>query len=308
MSVPLLSIITPSYNRAEMIADAVESVLVQDDPAFEHIIVDGASTDGTLDVLARYPHLKVLSEPDQGMYDALNKGIRLARGEIVAWLNTDDFFTCGAFKLVRDAFERSLQALAVSGGVEYFRGNPAAPHVYQRFPPVVGHDFWPRMVDTPSTNAWFFHPQVFEQVGYFNTAYRYIADRELFIRIALSGIRPIACHETLYRYRQHEDSFTISAQDSRLPERGQQRIRVLTEDLAMLESFLCQRNLPRDGRRAIRQSHSERAYRLAATALYHRQFSQSFSAACRGWGNDILWPLVFIRMAIQRLTTGAARD
>src|SRR4030066_1952836 len=94
---PKVSIITPSYNRAGMIETAIQSVLSQNFPEVEHIIIDGGSTDGTLDVLKKYPHLRVVSEPDQGMYDALNKGLNLATGEIIGFLNTDDYYAPSVF-------------------------------------------------------------------------------------------------------------------------------------------------------------------------------------------------------------------
>src|SRR5689334_8323683 len=94
---PLLSIITPCLNRSTYIADAVESVLKQDYHNFEHVIMDGGSTDPTLSILGRYPHLQVFSEKDQGMYHALNKGIAKVRGEVIALLNSDDVYEPGIF-------------------------------------------------------------------------------------------------------------------------------------------------------------------------------------------------------------------
>ncbi len=82
---PLISIITPCLNRAEFIAEAVESVLSQDYPNVEHIIMDGGSTDGTLEVLKRYPHLRVVSEPDEGMYTAINKDWISLKGRLLAY-------------------------------------------------------------------------------------------------------------------------------------------------------------------------------------------------------------------------------
>jgi len=72
MSQPMISIVTPSFNRAAMIRDAIDSVVAQGYPAFEHIVVDGSSDDGTASVLREYPHLRVVCEPDSGMYDAIN--------------------------------------------------------------------------------------------------------------------------------------------------------------------------------------------------------------------------------------------
>jgi glycosyltransferase involved in cell wall biosynthesis len=93
---PLVSIVTPSLNQARFIAETIASVASQDYPNIEHVVVDGGSTDGTVDILRRYPSLQWVSEPDGGQSDAINKGLRRARGEIVAWLNSDDVYLPGA--------------------------------------------------------------------------------------------------------------------------------------------------------------------------------------------------------------------
>lgn len=96
---PLVSIVTPSFNSVQFIRETIESVLSQDYPVIEHIVVDGCSTDGTLDVLNQYPHLNWISEPDQGQSDALNKGFRIAKGEIIGWLNADDTYELNAVQI-----------------------------------------------------------------------------------------------------------------------------------------------------------------------------------------------------------------
>src|SRR5690348_7251696 len=94
---PLVSIITPSLNQAAFIEAAIESVLAQDYPAIEHVVVDGGSTDGTLDLLKRYgQRVRWISEPDAGQSDAINKGVRMTSGPLLAWLNADDQYTPGA--------------------------------------------------------------------------------------------------------------------------------------------------------------------------------------------------------------------
>ena len=100
-----ISIITPSYNQGQFIEDAIQSVLAQEYPDFEHIVVDNCSTDNTLDVLKRYPHIKWISEPDHGQSHALNKGFRMSTGEILCWLNCDDFYLSGAFHAAAAALE-----------------------------------------------------------------------------------------------------------------------------------------------------------------------------------------------------------
>lgn len=303
MSHPLISILTPSFNRAGLIAEAVKSVLAQDYPDFEHIIIDGASTDGTLDVLAHYPHLHIISEPDQGMYDAINKGLQATRGDLIGWLNSDDLLLPGAFHTLAGASSQYMEAPAFSGAVDYISLDSPHRGVYREYPAVIDDDhYWERIVDCPATNGWFMRPFIYEKVGQYNTRYRFIADREYLIRVALAGIKPIPIPTAIYRYRQHSGSFTISAEDSRSARRGQQRIRVLSEDLGMLSSFLGQKSLPPAARSALRASHSRRAYRLAATACYHRQFRTAARAIGQGCRLNPLWPFLSLRMAGQRLS------
>ena len=97
MNLPKISVITVSFNQGEFIRQNIESVLAQNYPNFEHLIIDGGSTDSTLSVLQEYKHLKWTSEPDRGQSDALNKGFGRAAGEIIAWLNSDDWYAPGIF-------------------------------------------------------------------------------------------------------------------------------------------------------------------------------------------------------------------
>lgn len=93
-----ISIITPSFNSGDTLERAIQSVLMQDYPDFEHIIVDGASTDNTRGILKNYPHLRWISEPDKGQVDAMNKGFELSSGEVIGYLNADDYYHEGAFE------------------------------------------------------------------------------------------------------------------------------------------------------------------------------------------------------------------
>jgi glycosyltransferase involved in cell wall biosynthesis len=89
---PLISVITPVLDGERFIEDAIRSVLRQEYKRFEHVVVDGGSTDGTVEILKRYPHLRWVSEPDRGQSDAMNKGFDLSSGEVVVYLNADDYF------------------------------------------------------------------------------------------------------------------------------------------------------------------------------------------------------------------------
>jgi glycosyltransferase involved in cell wall biosynthesis len=93
---PLVSIVTPSFNSYPYIIENIESVKTQDYPNIEHIIIDGGSSDGTIEVLKKYSHLVWISEKDNGQSEAINKGFKMAKGEIIGWLNSDDFYNCNA--------------------------------------------------------------------------------------------------------------------------------------------------------------------------------------------------------------------
>lgn len=113
---PLVSVVIPSLNRSEFLVPTVESVLQQDYPCIECIVVDGGSIDGTLDVLHSYDgRIKWVSEPDQGPPDAINKGWRLGRGEILAWLNADDLWAPGAVRKVVSYLQEHPEADVVYG-------------------------------------------------------------------------------------------------------------------------------------------------------------------------------------------------
>ncbi len=111
-----ISIVTPSYNQGQYIEDAIKSVLAQNYENFEHIIVDACSSDNTLTVLKKYPHLKWVSEPDEGQSDALNKGFEKASGDIIGWLNADDYF-------LPNAFLTFVKVSTVKSNIDFFYSN-----------------------------------------------------------------------------------------------------------------------------------------------------------------------------------------
>jgi glycosyltransferase involved in cell wall biosynthesis len=306
MSQPLISIITPSYNRAQFIREAIQSVLDQNYPHVEHIIIDAVSTDGTMEVLHEYSHLRVVSEPDDGMYDAINKGIRIARGEVIGLLNTDDLYSPDTFKFVSDAFDKNPAAITVVGGVATFEERNGNREFINHFAAIAPDDLWYRVIQGhPVTNAWFFRRELFDVVGFFDTNFRYAADRYFLIKIVLdNGVRPVPVHKEFYYYRQHSGSVTMTTLDSRSQEYGLVRMKILREDIAGLEGFLNRTTLPDEVSRRMRRAHGECCYRLAATALYHHDWKRASFAINHGFHYNLLWLFIFFEMAIMRLRNG----
>src|ERR1700730_15733711 len=112
-----ISVITPTRDRGTFIEAAIASAAAQSVPACEHIVIDGASRDDSLVRLRRYPQLQIVSEPDRGLYDAINKGVARARGDVICLLNSDDRLLPGAFEAVCAAFRRDPAVDAVCGRV-----------------------------------------------------------------------------------------------------------------------------------------------------------------------------------------------
>lgn len=112
-----ISILTPSFNSGEYLERAIRSVIQQDDLDFEHIVVDGGSKDNTTEVLQKYPHLKWISERDNGQCDAMNKAFDMCTGDVVTYLNADDWFEPGVFAHIRSLFQTNPETDIVVGNL-----------------------------------------------------------------------------------------------------------------------------------------------------------------------------------------------
>jgi glycosyltransferase involved in cell wall biosynthesis len=182
---PLVSVVTPSFNQGRFIAATIESVLSQDYPKLEYLIVDGASTDDTAEVVARYAdRLTFISEPDRGQSDAINKGFRMARGEIVAWLNSDDIFLPGAIRAAVEALRARPDAAAVYG--EGFQIDEQGERI-SRFAATQAFNLWRllNLTDFILQQTVFFRRFIFDEVGYLDEDLHYGLDWELLMRIGL---------------------------------------------------------------------------------------------------------------------------
>lgn len=196
---PLFSIVTVCRNAEQSLGATVESVLNQEPfgGALEHLIIDGASTDGTLAVAGRYSHLRVLSEPDAGIYDAMNKGVGLARGKYIAILNADDWYEADALRVVAETFRQWPDATLVHGDIRRWRGTTALDVVK---PP---HDTGSRRRVLMPVNhpACFARKDAFIRFGRFDTTYRIFADFDWVSRVIRGGVLTRYCPRVLTNFR-----------------------------------------------------------------------------------------------------------
>jgi len=182
-----ISIVTPSLNQGSTIEETILSVLAQKDPDFEHIVIDGGSTDETLGVLERFPHLRWVSEDDRGQTDAINKGLEMSTGEIVAYLNSDDVYRPDAFANVRTAFHENETSDVVVGSCDIIDaqsrtvGKYAARLDSRTFLPCFW--LWEKNVCIPQPGV-FIRRQALEHVGLFDDSYDMAMDFEMWLRLA----------------------------------------------------------------------------------------------------------------------------
>src|SRR5688500_9595921 len=184
---PRITIITPSLNRSDLIGQAIESVINQVYSELEHIVMDAGSTDGTISVLSQYPHLITRIEPDRGLYDAINNGLRIASGEIVGLLNSDDYYEQGIFAEVASIFDSQRKIDVVIGGAGIFESTASGEVLVDRYPSLNEKALLDILVfGAPAINAWFFRRSVFDRVGKCDLAYPLGADRDFLIILYLS--------------------------------------------------------------------------------------------------------------------------
>jgi glycosyltransferase involved in cell wall biosynthesis len=279
-------------NGALYIGEAVQSVLMQGCADVEHIVADGGSTDGTLEILRGYSHLKILSSPDRGMYDALNRALIVAGGEFIGILNCDDCYANDAFASAVEEFCDAI-VMAVAGDAITFRRTGDGPEtVVDRLSPADADLLHRSTLGNPSINACFFRASLFAALGPFDASYTVAGDREFMLRLALSGLRYAETRKLVYRYRLHGGSMTFAAS-------GEMGERILREHRRMGDLYLRRPGLPNRARKLIKRARTRDT--LTGAIYWARQgdLGKMMSHAVAGLRHDPVWPARFAGRALR---------
>jgi len=208
---PKTSIVTPSLNQGLIIEETIRSVLLQGYPDLEYIIIDGGSTDGSVDIIKKYENWLAywVSEPDKGQSHAINKGFARASGEMYAYINSDDFYEPNAFQIVASLFAKSDKPHLVAGECVIFDGDIIKRIFEPGWPERLSCFLEKTYSSTFAQPASFWSKNIYEQVGGLDETLNFCFDREFFLRIGLAGVEPYLLPRKIARFREHSDSKTV---------------------------------------------------------------------------------------------------
>lgn len=213
----LVSIVTPSYNQAPYIEETIRSVLSQDYPQIEYTIVDGGSTDGSLDVIKKYEDKLAwwVSEKDSGQTDAINKGFARANGDILAWINSDDTYEPGAVTAAAKYLQEHPEVGMVYGDCNFI--NESGEVIGKFNSAQTNYQLLRRGYAHIPQQTMFFRAKLWKQVGPLDPSFYFAMDYDLWTRIAArTEIKYIP--ETWANFRLHSSGKTILADDRCWPE------------------------------------------------------------------------------------------
>lgn len=253
MPLPLVSIITPSYNQADFLEETIRSVLEQDYPNLEYLVIDGGSKDGSVEIIRKYADRLAywVSEPDRGQADALNKGLARAKGQIVAWLNSDDVYRPGAVREAVDALLQNPEAGFVYSKLHSIdRGGEVFNTIsYKQFELLDLLSF--RIIGQPTV---FMRREIQQRAGPLDASYNYLLDHHLWLRML--RLAPIQYVPVVWAAARHHPSAKNVAQAAKF---GEEAFRIL--DWAAQEPVL--QDIVRKHSRTVRAG----AHRLDARYL-----------------------------------------
>ena len=238
----LVSIITPSYNQASYLEQTIRSVVDQDYPRIEYIVVDGASTDNSIEIIRKYEDRLAYwtSEKDSGQADAINKGLARAKGDILAWLNSDDYYLPNTISAVVKCFEEYPDVVMAYGDMLAVDGNGQTINVLKYKQLSLEDLLCFQIIGQPSV---FFRGSIFEKTGFLDTSFHFMLDHHLWIRLAQQG-RILHVPQVWSAARYHAEA----KNRARAAEFGREAFRVM--EWAKVQPSLAE-EFSRVGRRAV---------------------------------------------------------
>jgi len=209
-----ITIVTPSFNQGMFIEDTIRSVMRQDHREVEHIVVDGGSTDGTVDILKKYPHLRWISEKDSGQSNAINKGFRMASGDVLAWLNSDDMYEENVFGAVAGHFASHPDCMLMYGDITFIdRTGKKLFEVRGRTMDYASLLENPDRVRQPSC---FWRRELVREIGGIDESLHVVLDLDFFLRAgARFRFDYLAKNLSLFRYYAQGKSLSLARKQVR---------------------------------------------------------------------------------------------
>lgn len=214
---PRISIVTPSYNQGQFIEETIRSVLLQGYPDLEYNIIDGGSTDESVEIIRKYERWISfwVSEPDSGQTNAINKGFKRSTGEIVAWLNSDDLYTAGALFTAAKAFAEQPHSAVIYGKIDAVDADTSIlSHLNSRdfdLEELYRGDYIPQP-------ASFISAEAIKKIGFLDERFQYAMDYDLWIRLGQEGAVMQYIPKTLAWFRLHDCSKSVSQKEAFWPE------------------------------------------------------------------------------------------
>jgi glycosyltransferase involved in cell wall biosynthesis len=238
---PKITVVTPSYNQASFLEETIRSVLLQGYPGLEYIVIDGGSTDGSQEIIRKYSRWITywISEPDHGQTDAINKGLAMATGELVNFVNSDDLLTPGALFSVARAFDGHD---LVAGKCQNFSRKTDLDVI-------TNHHLSARAMIRGDSDVVFHQPAVWlrrvliRECGGFQSDLNYAFDWDLCIRYVALFPRVHYIPATLARFRLHDGSKTVASPDNMAAERTEVVRRLFRNDRFRMLRSVCDRRL-----------------------------------------------------------------
>ena len=209
VTVPLVSIVTPTFNSARYLRQTLECLARQSYPSIEHIVIDGGSTDETLPIIREFPSTRWISEPDKGMYDAINKGLRMAAGSICAYLNADDLYFPDTVERVVRCFDLHPEIDMIFGHCRYI-DHDGRELFTRRYPEFNWTLFTVLDGSTIPQQTSFWRRRVHDSAGFFDTSFQMAGDFEFFMRVGKTCVVRRLGGSPLAQFRFHADMQTIN--------------------------------------------------------------------------------------------------